>query len=1842
MKDLAIAIANKVADHVRAQASSLSDKNAEYRAVFNGPPTEILELVLGELTKNTGIEATLPSGEVINIPVVLQVLELPTGVTNPPIGASGVCDLNHLLDLRNSRTCPQFIALVPPSRLANISQTSTRTDFGLTALNNSGSATLQQWWSDAFIQSLVDDALGQFDLDQTQVEEARSLVEQSISAANAADVHDGMRRNAWQVLARLWEVLLLEHLPVAIRISLVCGFPPSETGKLNANLQGRVLKELASRMESGYRSAINHVKEQAESSAEHQALDAVLAQIQQRCEIATALSSGMPHYYLPVKIGALNAIPAWWTTLTTEKWAALFDEQPTIEGALAIECTNTLGPQGRGITPFTHDEIVLVIRLPDGVADGLVVTIIRNGKSATTRREWTLEIKGDRELTITDSEIPEHKTPLVYAVQATGLKSGSTKVISLAGWMPGFMVCSRTASKTTSPKVTQKSGKAPECDLSMTLNGEGRHYLDVFTRQGFIPVGNAYVVDDDSDNGETEESAIHKVDEGEYGLEVRAIDGCAYQVNIVRPDGITLPARIYLACDDVDTETCSSEFDRLIRLNRRDGSRGTMEVHVNRQLRCTDLQGWMLDDSNAASSFYPVVLAPDYATRWRKCDWKSQSATVFSQGKFVHDPRPTFDEMQPPAGFKELRQKIAKRIRGIDGDGLVESAKLGEWVTIDPSFAADIEEYTRLYLDWLASDPAAAAWCDIAIACQVEPDGATLSQEPDAVIVSPLHPVRLAWHCVAQRAMFNSQKKAPCPAASVLDPDCIPDVLSLPLMTPAGTVKERIFLATECSSDYWSVLWNGTRLGQLSTQSGQAPFNQEFGLVLGGISSGFSVSQVHRALNDLSDMLVAKPVLNILVSSASGQNNACNEGLMSWCRLAFTTLDGETKNGFSVGPRVVQILDERRENSRPADAEVANLREDTSNAVRWYAGTSSGMAPDLGIIAQLELSNVDCVEVSFGSPMSYGGLIRSRLREQWKVNMGVVLCESRMGILPSQASDSLASKLGMAIAHLENLSSAKYAYQFAPSPHVIEAVLKKADFAAVSSSTVDPACFLGRWLDNAYLWDYALPSYSNRSDDTNGYYLLSRIKEVDCEALGQVLKRLPGCDTISVPQLHEILLEVSRRGIPTVRGMSNGDTGASGDLGMFVTSRLLQDEFRLQSVGGSLLPVYVNTNEAEQVVLLVPVDPFKGYLEDMAKALSKSTTVQRPDLLVIAIKYVSNAIQCKLTPVEVKFRGSSELGTGAPAALQQAKALAKLLQDIHGKASEPGLEMWKIGFQHLISSFINFAFRVYSQQNGIAGVQKQWSQLHSRLVQALYADGVEVSIDQRGRLVVVDTSKESCTHDHDSDGFHETVVISRTDAATIVQGNPVTIYGDIKEKLGTWDLLPVTMAVIPAATQTSVPAVAVPTHIQTQQVDQTVMRAVDIKLDDPARELSGKANVVPSAFLPVTPAVISEAVVAQGVLVRVGKTIDTFQPRERILDLSDTRLNQMNIGVVGDLGTGKTQLLKSLVAQIACTRASNMGVTPNVLIFDYKKDYSSDEFVKAVGAKVVKPEHLPINLFSLVNAQSSIAPWLSRYKFFADVLEKIFPNVGPVQLGNLRDAIKRSYDDATASGGEPTIYDVAANYEMLVPKRDSISSILTDMVDMQLFSPNVGSGQGFDQFLDGVVVLSLNLLGQDDRTKNMLVAIMLNMFYERMLKVPKRPYYGNAPQRRVIDSFLLVDEADNIMKYQFDVLRKLLLEGREFGMGVILASQYLSHFKVGPSDYREPLLTWFIHKVPNVTPMELGSLGMEGTLVSLAERVKSLKLHECLYKTHDIPGEVIKGLPFFRWMESRGPQGSIS
>ena len=361
----------------------------------------------------------------------------------------------------------------------------------------------------------------------------------------------------------------------------------------------------------------------------------------------------------------------------------------------------------------------------------------------------------------------------------------------------------------------------------------------------------------------------------------------------------------------------------------------------------------------------------------------------------------------------------------------------------------------------------------------------------------------------------------------------------------------------------------------------------------------------------------------------------------------------------------------------------------------------------------------------------------------------------------------------------------------------------------------------------------------------------------------------------------------------------------------------------------------------------------------------------------------------------------------------------------------------------------------------------------------------------------------------------------------------------------------------------------------------------------------------------------------------VGESLSTGARKQFHLHPSNTKLNQLNMGIVGDLGTGKTQLIKALIYRFARNAKQNRGHAPKFLIFDYKRDYTKPDFVEAVGARVVTPHHVPLNIFDLRAAGDHVtAARLGRVKFLNDVLQKIYGGIGPRQRNHLKTAVMQAYE--TATNGIPTLADVLQEYGSVVgDKVDAPYSILSDLVDLEIFVGCASDASHFGDFFTGVTVVDLASLGIGDKERSMLLVLFLNFYYEYMINLAKQPYLGKDPQLRFVDSMLLVDEADNIMKYNFDVLRQILLQGREFGVGVLLASQYLSHFKTRETDYSEPLLTWFIHKVPNVTARELESIGLNRVASTTVDRVKSLDVHECLYKTLDVPGRFMRTVPFY-------------
>ncbi len=1810
---LADAIRSRVAETAAGAASG-----GESRLIFHGPPLEILSEVYERL-------AAEAAG--LGLPVLLQVSEHEPGGANPPIGASGRCDETHLLDLRNSPTASSYLALVPPRQHAIRSVSSTTDEFGVSGASNGANVPFDEWWSDSFVQRAIVASIEATRVSAEHRDSAAELVQRAMRAVDDVDRDKDSRRAAWRLVSRVFAVGD-GSLTATRGISLACGVPPMSGDKLSSSEQHASLDGVAAALSDGFRSGLAAAVDAA-ATDQKLLLEGFLQHIRSTCDVPTALERAPEAFYAPAADLGLIDPPAWWMGLTAELWADLLSDEPEITGDIRLECLNPLLPASKGVPLLVEGEVQLTIRAGTEGEEPVAVTLERSPGKNAGGFPGAIDVEGGAELT--DASPPPHRSPIQYKASAENHKPASIKVISLGTWLPGIFVACRLARKITAPKAPARRTRGANWETSISLPGPGRYELLIFMSPGTTAGDRATGTAGGDGNGDddSQELVLREMRPGLHQLEVEA-DG-SYQVDIAferaLPNGkiASETCRVFLSCEDVVEDGCRSEFERLIKLNRRqvDPTGSKPVVQLNRSARTSSLQAWMLQDEDVSLSYLPLVLAEDYGEQWVQPKWADETGRILSVGRFLQDPRPPASHFDPPAAFLEARRAIAALIRGPgDQSGLIEAAPLGEWLRNHDSFPALIEQYLDAYAAWLKASPEVATWSDVVAIASLEPGGRTLSRVPDAILLSPLHPLRLAWHAVAQACLTRRPQVAGLAqqlASSIL---AWCQISSGCRLSPPRALSTFHSWPLRSNSDYWSVLWNGTRLRALPERSRSAPFGPALGLSVGGISTGFSASQVERALDDVSNVLCAKPIISVVVTSAGGATDSCNEGLVAWSGARYAE-GGKPTRRHASGPRRLDVFDTRMEAARPDEATIANLSEDTRNHVRWFSGHPGGVGLDLGIIAQLDSSEPEASETPSLSALGVGGLIRHRVRRQLP---GFFLSESRQARPAGTSGDPLADKVAACIGALENTGEQPAGLRFAPNVHAIGNMLeeKKTDFVAVSSSAVDPACFLGGWLPQSYLWDYDLPSYSHRAGDTNGYYLLSRVKASDRDGLRKVLSRLPGCEALDDARVEDILLEVARRGIPTIRGLAGDDTGATGDLGLFVAARLLQDRFRLTSSANSLMPVIGGSSNQPTISLVIPVDPFRGYLDDLSRALNKDrpdATLARPDLLVVGITLDAGKTRIHLTPIEVKCR----LGSVFPAAdvkdaLGQARSLANLLCAL--AEDQDALSAWRLAYQHLLLSIIGFGMRVYSAHQDLAGASADWAGFHERIAGAILGVNGDVTIDRRGRLIVVDDSPISDATDRDGDGFEETMVIGTRDAGRIVAGDAQGFYDSVRAKVDDWSM---------GARRAEQPDESKETAV----ADPLDLAPEPVALADP--EPIKPTDAVASAGSTPEPAAKEAApqpepsVDSSGVELAVGMTVDGFEHRDVSLLLSDTRLNQLNMGVVGDLGTGKTQLLKSLVFQIASSAPNNRGVKPRILIFDYKRDYSSDDFVNATGARVVKPYRLPLNLFDTAGMADSMVPWLDRFRFFADVLDKIYSGIGPVQRDKLKRAVRTAYESCT--GRAPTIYDVHSAYaDLLDGKSDSPMSIIDDLVDMEIFEPDPAKTKPFADFLDGAVVISLDALGQDDRSKNMLVAVMLNMFYENMLRTPKRPFIGTSPQLRAIDSYLLVDEADNIMRYEFDVLRKLLLQGREFGCGVILASQYLRHFKVNATDYREPLLTWFVHKVPNVTAAELSALGLASSAGEIAERIKGLPNHHCLYKSFDVPGQVIKGLPFYELM----------
>src|SRR5205814_626986 len=157
-----------------------------------------------------------------------------------------------------------------------------------------------------------------------------------------------------------------------------------------------------------------------------------------------------------------------------------------------------------------------------------------------------------------------------------------------------------------------------------------------------------------------------------------------------------------------------------------------------------------------------------------------------------------------------------------------------------------------------------------------------------------------------------------------------------------------------------------------------------------------------------------------------------------------------------------------------------------------------------------------------------------------------------------------------------------------------------------------------------------------------------------------------------------------------------------------------------------------------------------------------------------------------------------------------------------------------------------------------------------------------------------------------------------SDAYSLLAGSNDDLLGRIRDALGDWELLPTALAPDPTL-PTQSKNIQASTGQTAEGLRDTATSSPPIVLIHlpPPRSTDTIVGLAPPA--PISTPVQETAATAPaehaGITFAVGKTIDAFQQRQMFFFPGNTELNQLNVGIVGDLGTGKTQLVQSLLYQ---------------------------------------------------------------------------------------------------------------------------------------------------------------------------------------------------------------------------------------------------------------------------------------------------------------------------------------
>lgn len=1066
-----------------------------------------------------------------------------------------------------------------------------------------------------------------------------------------------------------------------------------------------------------------------------------------------------------------------------------------------------------------------------------------------------------------------------------------------------------------------------------------------------------------------------------------------------------------------------------------------------------------------------------------------------------------------------------------------------------------------------------------------------------AVLLSPLHPIRLAWMASTEHALWSTSFA-----------DQLSGVIenwNFPMIGPSfqpGT--SMLSVPTDFGKDQQFMGWSTMVLAHSQAQSVTGPERIAGYPAPGSSATGLNASAAKSAIQSFRHVNPQFSSLTIDLAVTSGSKaprlRELDDAIINFSD-SLAKLDNELPGGLHVVDSTLRLGEFPREsvleaaaNSRPRPF---TWQRYTPDSTRMNPSCQLRLLQDPGLQVRIEIGENDRSGAAASVPFR-------------RFAAPAISPSSTRGT--SATSVNLGSSFGWtefrdAIETIEGLASGNRILSSLNRPSLADT---SADWIVSGEGLLSPSVVASLLSATAggsqMLWEWKPPYFGRSGKQTTeisrrAFMTIARIPKSFSQTLQSKIAVCGMSESDSRDAAKDMLATLGRRGMGLSALLSLGDTHTSGAIGFYSSYKILE------------------SFEANKDLLVVPIDACDGFLHSLSLSNTNPyETEQRADLL--AIKLGEGKVT--LFPIEIKMYGL----TGQPYA-KLPDLNSSQLEEARGQAANTTQLLTRVvqAYQKLISSHNNSERDLWLSGFGtlietarkLSPSDPTTNQRVSNLMASLFRGELEIAVGNPiVNFFVGSISDEGGPHfrvgrsESNLDGFKTDVLIASLESVLDVELRQKT--------LNSWQGIAFSSPQGLADSSAGNPPSENPEPFENAGPISDLPNkdlqgaATDQNTSDSHADVVGDtATLIPSkAYLGIKPILGTY---------NTTRTLATWWPGHRGV--------APHLGVIGASGMGKTQLMKSVLGQMAEEDQQEWG-PPGILILDFKGDFSNkatdpqyDKYRERFNFDLVHANQLFLDYWSItsfrVEQLGEAQAKLSKASSFVGLLQKVFTSgVGPIQIDNLKKSVIEAYQISEQQGrSRPTLEMIRFRYLSLSSgKADLVSTFLSALDEIDLFEKGQKTRK-IEEILgrrkNTVVNLSVLKLFSDPRLQKVVAGLILELARDQMYAgsySASGEFKGNAQR---LNQVIFIDEAQNLIPFGLDSIQTLLAEGRSYGHSLIMATQVFDPFSTSPIDYRPLFPAWVIFREPAVSANDLTHLGVpQGSSSAVSTTVKLLPPRE--------------------------------